>query len=226
MTIAIDGPAGAGKSTVSRRVAAALGYTYIDSGAMYRALAWQALQTETDTTDGTALNALAQSYRLMFSSLDAEMKQSVFVDGVDVTTAIRSPEVTQLTSRISALPEVRRALVAQQQRLSQDAEKGVVLEGRDIGTVVFPHAELKIFLTASPQERARRRWEQMQSLGIPMEFSQVLADQIERDARDSERTDSPLIPAADAHHLSTDGLTIDEVIARILAWAQAAQIET
>ena len=223
MTIAIDGPAGAGKSTVSRQVAATLGFTYIDSGAMYRALAWQALETETDMENGEALNALAQSYRLTFSPLDAEMKQQVFVNGTDVSTAIRTPEVTQLTSRISALPEVRRALVAQQQRMSQEAEKGVVLEGRDIGTVVFPHAEVKIFLTASPQERARRRWEQMQSLGIPMEFSQVLADQIERDTRDSERTDSPLIAADDAHHLSTDGLSIDEVIARILAWAQAAQ---
>lgn len=222
MTIAIDGPAGAGKSTASRRVAAALGFTYIDTGAMYRALALQSLRTHTDSEDSAALTALAQTYRLAFSPLDAEMKQTVFVDGEEVTTAIRAPEVSQLTSRISALPEVRRAMVVQQKQMSRDAEKGVVLEGRDIGTVVFPDAELKIFLTASPEERARRRWEQLRSLGIEMEFERVLADQIERDNRDSHRADSPLVPAADAHLLSTDGLTLEEVIAQILALAHAA----
>jgi len=222
MTIAIDGPAGAGKSTASRRVAAALGFTYIDTGAMYRALALQSLRTQTNSEDGAALTALAETYRLAFSPLDTEMKQSVFIDGEEVTDAIRAPEVSQLTSRISALPEVRRAMVQQQKQMSRDAEKGVVLEGRDIGTVVFPDAELKIFLTASPEERARRRWDQLRSLGIEMEFKRVLADQIERDNRDSQRADSPLVPAADAHLLSTDGLILEEVIAQILVLAYAA----
>ena len=202
-------------------MAAALGFTYIDTGAMYRALALQALRTHTDPEDGAALTALAQIYRLAFSPLDSEMKQTVFINGEEVTSAIRAPEVSQLTSRISALPEVRRAMVTQQKQMSRDAEKGVVLEGRDIGTVVFPDAELKIFLTASPKERAHRRWEQLRSLGIEMEFERVLADQIERDNRDSHRADSPLVPASDAHFLSTDGLTLEEVIAQILALAHA-----
>lgn len=224
MTIAIDGPAGAGKSTVSRRVAAALGFTYIDTGAMYRALALHALQTGTDPTDSDALSELAQTYHLTFSPLDADMKQSVFVNGSDVTLAIRTPEVTQLTSCVSAFPEVRRALVAQQQRMSQEAEKGVVLEGRDIGTVVFPHAEVKIFLTASPEERARRRCEQMKALGIEADFARVLSDQMERDARDSQRETSPLVAAPDAHHINTDHLSVEQVIERILELARAAQI--
>jgi cytidylate kinase len=226
MTIAIDGPAGAGKSTVSRRVAAALGFTYIDTGAMYRALAWHARQTETDTADADALSELAQHYRLTFSPLDTEMKQSVFVNGEDVTQAIRTPEVSQLTSRISAFPQVRHALVAQQQRMSEEAEKGVVLEGRDIGTVVFPNAEVKIFLTASPEERARRRCEQLKALGMEADFARVLSDQMERDARDSQRVASPLVAAPDAHHINTDDLTVEQVIARILELAHAAQTTT
>jgi cytidylate kinase len=217
LTVAIDGPAGSGKSTVARRVAAALGFTYIDTGAMYRSLALRALQTGVDSRDEAALAALAQTMRISFSPLTREGKQQVVVDGEEVTAAIRTPEVSQLTSMISALPAVRRIIVAQQRRMGAEAARGVVLEGRDIGTVVFPDAGVKIFLTASPEERARRRLAELRAQGAQSDYAQVLAAQQERDARDSQRADSPLKAAPDAVLIDTDGLTIDEVVARILA---------
>jgi cytidylate kinase len=217
LTVAIDGPAGSGKSTVARRVAAALGFTYIDTGAMYRSLAWKALQTGADSQDEAALAALARATRVSLSPLSADGKQQVVVDGEDVTAAIRTPEVSQLTSVISALSAVRRIVVDQQRRLGAEAARGVVLEGRDIGTVVFPDAEVKIFLTASPEERARRRMAELRERGTQADYAQVLAEQRERDARDSQRADSPLKAAPDAVLLDTDGLAIDEVVARILA---------
>ena len=220
-TIAIDGPAGAGKSTVARRVAAALHLTYIDTGAMYRAVAWKALQTGIDLADGDALAALSRNLPIRLSPLTPDMRQQVWAGDVEVTTEIRTPEVSRATSVISAFPAVRRVIAEQQREMGRSDLRGVTLEGRDIGTVVFPDAPLKIFLTASPEERARRRVQELQAKGMPVEYAQVLADQRERDARDSQRADSPLAAAPDAVLLNTDALSIDEVVAQILDLARA-----
>ena len=219
-TIAIDGPAGAGKSTVARQVAQALGFTYLDTGAMYRAVAWKAAQAGVDPQDTNALADLAEHLHIAFSPLDEAGNQQVQVNGVDVTTAIRSPEISNLTSPVSAVPEVRRIIVAQQRKIGATAERGVVLEGRDIGTVVFPGAEVKIFLTASPEERARRRAAELTARGLAVSYAQVLAEQKERDERDSRRADSPLAAASDAVVLDTDSLTVPDVVSRILQICQ------
>jgi cytidylate kinase len=222
LTIAIDGPAGAGKSTVAKRVAAALGYTYIDTGAMYRAVAWNALDRHVPTEDADAMTRLAEETPISFHS-DPDGGQRVFVGPTDVTEAIRTPEVTRLSSPVSAISGVRRVLVAQQQAMG--AGGGVVMEGRDIGTVVFPNAEVKVFLTASDMERARRRWRQLQQKGESVSLEQVFAQQRERDERDSSRADSPLSPAADAVLLDSDGLTVDQVVKRVLELAYARGAE-
>ncbi len=214
--IAIDGPAGAGKSTVARQVAAALGYTYLDTGAMYRSVAWKALQAAADLSHEEAMEEIARKVTIRFTPLSPEGRQQVFADEEEVTHAIRTPEVSELTSRISAFPTVRRIVVEQQRRMGETAEQGVVLEGRDIGTVVFPNAQLKIFLTASPEERARRRVEELKVRGIETDFAQTLAEQIARDTRDTHRPDSPLAAAEDAVSLTTDGLSIPEVVSHIL----------
>ena len=219
--IAIDGPAGAGKSTVARKVAATLGLTYIDTGAMYRALAWTALKEGCDRNDSVRLSQLAAAINIRFSPLDADLQQQVWTDSKDVTAAIRVPEVSNLTSAILVFPDVRKVIVDLQRRLGQADARGVVLEGRDIGTVVFPDAGLKIFLTASPEERARRRMQELQTKGIAVDFAQILADQHERDKRDSERADSPLAAAEDAILLNSDAMTIHEVVQSILDMAQA-----
>ena len=215
IVVAIDGPAGAGKSTVARRVASELGLTYLDTGAMYRALALLALWEQTAATDETALAEMARTMALTFSPLTEEGSQQVWLGGREVTQAIRTPAVSQRTSAISALPEVRRVMVERQRTMAAEASNGVVMEGRDIGAVVFPNADVKIFLTATPEERARRRSDELRAGGIEVDADQVLAEQNERDARDSSRAASPLKPAPDALILMTDGLTIDEVVARI-----------
>lgn len=215
--VAIDGPAGAGKSTVARRVASELGLTYIDTGAMYRAVAWKSAQEGIDLEDAASLESLAERLAIGFSPLDSTFEQRVFVDNADVSEAIRTPENSQRTSIVSAIPGVRAATVATQRRIANESPVGAVLEGRDIGTVVFPDAAVKIFLTASSEERARRRWEQLRISGVDTLFDTVLSEQRERDARDSERATSPLVAAEDAVVLNTDGLSIDEVVRRILA---------
>src|SRR5437016_4411526 len=171
ITIAIDGPSGAGKSTVAKRVAAALGYTYIDTGAMYRAVAWNAVRHGIDPDDANAVSTVAGNTRITFRNQDCG--QRVMVGDEDVTDAIRTPEVTRLSSPVSAIPGVRRVLVALQQEMG--ASGGVVMEGRDIGTVVFPQAELKVFLTASDEERARRRYKEFRQRGQEISFDEVLA---------------------------------------------------
>jgi cytidylate kinase len=218
--VAIDGPAGAGKSTVARRVASELDLTYIDTGAMYRAVAWKSAQSGIDVSDEARLATLSETIRIAFSPLDSEFRQHVFVDEVDVTEAIRTPDISTRTSIISAIPSVRVAVVSAQRRIANAAPRGAVLEGRDIGTVVFPDAAVKIFLTASSEERARRRWEQLRVSGVEVPFESVLAEQVERDTRDSERAASPLVASPDAMTLNTDGLSIDEVVARITALCQ------
>jgi cytidylate kinase len=197
MLIAIDGPAGAGKSTVARAVARALGWTYLDSGAMYRAAALAALRGD-PLPERIELGARVRS------------------DGVDVTDAIRTPEVTAQASEVAADPAVRERLVAMQRALIESGNW--VAEGRDIGTVVAPGAEVKVFLTASPQERARRRAEQE---GRPVDA--VLAEQEARDARDESREHSPLRAADDAVEVDTTGRSIDDVVAEIAALAKATR---
>ncbi len=207
MVIAFDGPAGAGKSSVARAVATTLGFTYLDTGAMYRCVGLKALSGPGGTVDERAAISQARAARI-------QLGERVFLDGEDVTEAIRTPVVSAAASQVAALSPVRTAMVLQQQRLLQAGGDWVV-EGRDIGTVVWPQAELKLFLTASPQERARRR---AAELGQP--YEQVLADQLERDERDMGRADSPLAPASDAIEFDTTGLSQDQVVEHIVALAR------
>jgi CMP/dCMP kinase len=197
MVVAIDGPAGAGKSSVARAVADALGFTYLDSGAMYRCVGLAAQER------GLPGAAVAPALRI-------ELGERVLLDGRDVTEAIRTPAVSETASRVAADPAVRQAVVAQQRAMV--AHGDWVAEGRDIGTVVAPDAGVKVFLTASPEERARRRAEQ-----IGADVQTVLAEQTLRDERDMTREHSPLEAAEDAAHLDTTGLTLDEVVARVVA---------
>ncbi|MGI9952877.1 (d)CMP kinase [Moorellaceae bacterium AZ2] len=211
--IAIDGPAGAGKSTVARQVAEKLGYLYIDTGAMYRALTWKALTQGLNLADEKALSDLAATTSLEFRIL-APGATAVFCDGQDVTREIRSPEVSQKVSQVAALPGVRRELVKHQRRMA--AGGGVVMDGRDIGTHVLPEATYKFFLTASLEERARRRWQELVSQGKLVTMEQVREDIAERDRQDSQRAVAPLRPAPEAVIIDTTNLSPDEVTAHIL----------
>jgi cytidylate kinase len=211
MVIAIDGPAGAGKSTVARAVAAALGFTYLDSGAMYRCVALAGIERGADLDEAEAMGALARSLRV---ELDGER---VELDGRDVSAAIRESQVTEASSRVSVHPAVREAMVAAQRQLI--AAGRYVAEGRDIGTVVSPEAPLKVFLTASAEERARRRAAQTGE-----EESAVLAAQRERDERDESREHSALRAADDAVEIDTTGLGLDEVVGRIVELARERAI--
>jgi CMP/dCMP kinase len=204
MVIAIDGPAGAGKSSVARAVAGEIGFTYLDSGAMYRCVALAALRSGIAPDDGEALGELAEGLEIGFDG------QRVLLAGDDVSAEIRAAEVTAAASRVSVHPRVRAAMVARQRRLIGAGR--YVAEGRDIGTVVSPDSPLKIFLTASDEERARRR---AAETGEPVE--QVLEAQRRRDASDTGREDGALRAAADAEELDTTGLTLDEVVARVVA---------
>jgi CMP/dCMP kinase len=207
MVIAIDGPAGAGKSTVARAVAAALDFTYLDSGAMYRCVALAGLERGANLDDAEAMGALARS-------LDIELDgDRVALDGRDVSAAIREPRVSEASSRVSVHPAVREAMVAMQRRLI--AAGRYVAEGRDIGTVVSPEAPLKVFLTASPEERARRRAAQTGE-----DESVVLAAQRARDERDETREHSALRAADDAVGIDTTGLSHDEVVERVVSLAR------
>lgn len=207
--VAIDGPAGAGKSTVARAVADALGYLLVDTGALYRGLALAARERGVDWDDGPALAALARQIELSFGP-DGRLR----IDGVDRDDDIRSPEMGQGASKVSAHPEVRQALLGIQRALG--AAGGVVLEGRDIGTVVFPDAEVKVFLTAAPEERARRRVGDLARRGIQADYDEVLASIRERDERDERRAVAPLRPADDAWILDSTGLSLEEVVKRVV----------
>lgn len=207
MVIAIDGPAGAGKSTVARAVAAALGFTYLDSGAMYRCVALAGLERGAALDDAAAIGDLAGSLRIELEGSRVEL------DGREVSAAIRAPEVTDAASRVSVHPAVRVAMVAEQRRLI--ASGRYVAEGRDIGTVVSPEAPLKVFLTATPEERARRRAAQSGE-----DEAAVLAAQRERDARDEGREHSALRAAPDAVEIDTTGLSEQEVVARVVGLAR------
>jgi cytidylate kinase len=211
--VAIDGPAGAGKSTVARGVAHALGYTYVDTGAMYRAIA---LKVRRASAPESEWGALAEGANLHFRR--GPDGQHTFLDGEDVDLAIRAPEISDWSSRVSADPRVRNALTAQMQRMAETVD--VVMEGRDIGTVVLPRATLKIFLTAPAEERARRRTAELETKGRHVNYEEVLAEMRERDRRDTTRADAPLVKAADAVEVDTGGLTAIEVIAEIVRLAK------
>ncbi len=207
MVIAIDGPAGAGKSSVARAVAAELGFTYLDSGAMYRCVALAALEAGSGLDDGEALGALAQGLEIGLDGARVSLGER------DVTAAIREPGVTAAASRVSVHPQVREAMVARQRRLI--AAGSYVAEGRDIGTVVSPDSPLKVFLTASDEERARRRAAQTGE-----DFESVLDAQRRRDARDTEREHGALRAAEDAVELDTTGLSLEEVVGRVVGLAR------
>ncbi|HET9153336.1 MAG TPA: (d)CMP kinase [Solirubrobacterales bacterium] len=207
MVIAIDGPAGAGKSTVARGVAAELGFTYLDSGAMYRCVALAALQGKADLDDGEAVGALAEGLEVDFDG------RRVLLDGDEVTDEIRAPEVSAAASRVSVHRRVREAMVARQRALI--AAGRYVAEGRDIGTVVSPDSPLKVFLTASDEERARRR-----AAETGEAFEAVLEAQRRRDARDTEREHGAMRAAEDAVELDTTGLSVDQVVTRVVALAR------
>jgi CMP/dCMP kinase len=193
--IAIDGPVGSGKSTLARRVAELMGYIYIDTGAMYRALALKALRLGISLDADAELEALAQLTRIDLRA-DGNGTQRIVLDDEDVTTAIRTPEVSQAASKVAVNAGVRHVLVAEQRRAG--IAGGVVMEGRDIGSVVFPEAELKIFLTASPETRAQRRWREHEQKGDQIDLARTLDEIRERDKRDVGRATSPLVRAADA----------------------------
>lgn len=209
VNIAIDGPAGAGKSTLSKMLAAKLGFLYIDTGALYRAVGLYAVRH--DANDDGAVTALLPDIRLKLSHDGAG--QHVELGGEDVTAAIRAPEISMAASRVSAIPAVRAFLLDQQKEMARRFD--VVMDGRDIGTVVLPDARIKIFLTASPEDRARRRYEELRQKGLPADYDQVLADMIERDRQDSERAIAPLRAAPDAVRVDTTGLDIGQSIERL-----------
>jgi cytidylate kinase len=217
MVIAIDGPAGAGKSSVAKRVAQALGYRYLDTGALYRALAWKAMQRGLRPQDTRYIIEMTRETRVELQQSNGE--QRVLVDGEDVTEAIRVPEVGNLASPISAIPEVREILLDWQREFGRQG--GIVAEGRDTGTVVFPKADVKIFLTASLDERARRRHKELLERGINISFEQVKLDMEARDQRDSTRHVAPLRPAPDAVVINTDHMSLDEVVEEVLRICRA-----
>lgn len=211
LVVAIDGPAGAGKSTVAQLAARKLGCTYIDTGAMYRAVAWKTLQRKQPVTDELILDVVKDVHvELAY----VEGKTTVSVDGTDVTSEIRTPEVTAIVSQVAALGPVRSRMVELQRRMA--AKGSVLMDGRDIATSVLPDANVKIFLTASIEERARRRFKEMQAKGYDVSLEELQKDIAARDKADSEREISPLVQAPDAELLDTSNMGIDEVVQVII----------
>ena len=220
--VAIDGPAGAGKSTVARQLARKLGFTMIDTGAIYRSVALAARRAGVDWDDDEGLRKLLDAgLGLTFLSVPDALEQRVLLHGQDVSEAIRTPEISRGSSVVSARPVVRKKLLGLQRDLGHKAPKGAVLEGRDIGTVVFPDAQVKFFLTASDEARARRRYAELAEKGVAAPLQEVLADQRRRDKDDMERIIAPLKPAPDAITVETTGLDLAEVVERCYALATA-----
>lgn len=212
LIVAIDGPAGAGKSTVAKRLAKELGYTYMDTGAMYRAFAWKVMQEGIDLSDEKKLERVLQDTSIEL--LEQDGRSSVLLNGVDVTDRIRTPELSQLASRVSTSKIVRERMVELQRDMGSHG--GVVAEGRDIGTVVFPNAEVKVFLDASSGERARRRFEELRSQGREVTVEETLEEMEQRDRRDRERDVAPLRKAEDAVVIDSTQAGVDGVVGRIM----------
>ena len=211
VSVAIDGPSGAGKSTIARALAGELGYLYIDTGALYRTVGYAVLQNGIDPKDAKAVEELLPQIRVTMGYVDGE--QRVFLNDQDVSAYIRTPEVSMAASATSAMPPVRQFLFRLQQETAQ--KNSVIMDGRDIGTVVLPFATVKIFLTASAEVRAQRRFVELQEKGMNVTFEEVLADMKERDYNDSHRATAPLKPADDAVLIDTSDNTLEEAIARL-----------
>jgi cytidylate kinase len=216
LVIALDGPSGAGKSTAGKALATALGYVFIDTGAMYRALALKALRAGLSLDDGEGLASLLRDTRIDL----VDGGRGVLLDGADATAAVRAPEISAAASRVSTHSPVRREMVGRQQALGR--EGGVVLDGRDIGTAVFPDADVKFYVDADPRRRAMRRREELRAAGVESDLEAVEAEIRERDRLDSTRTDSPLTRAPGSVHLDTTALTPEEVVERLLAAVRSA----
>ena len=210
--IAIDGPAGAGKSTIARKVAAELSIIYVDTGAMYRAIGAYAIRKGVDTKDAPAVAALLPEISLELTYSE-EQGQRIFLNGEDVSSEIRLPEMGMAASNVSAIPEVRAFLLDQQRGMAK--RQSVIMDGRDIGTVVLPDAEVKIFLTASAEERARRRWKEFSEKGLPDTYEEILADVIRRDEQDMNRPIAPLKQADDAILLDSTALNFAETVEKV-----------
>ena len=210
INIAIDGPSAAGKSTIAKRLAKALGYSHLDTGAMYRCVGYLAAQRGIDLHDEDALTEMTASMRIRFDS-----EGHVFLNEEDVSAAIRENRVSMLASSVSVHPRVRKLLVDMQRQMALD--KGVIMDGRDIGTVVLPDAELKIFMVASVEDRARRRYQEYLDKHIEADYDTICEDIKKRDDQDMHRAASPLTKAADAHEIDTSDMSIEEVCAAILS---------
>jgi cytidylate kinase len=223
LIVAIDGPAGAGKSTVARELARRLGYVYVDTGAMYRVVGLLAREAAIDPADADRLGEVARSAAIRFE-LRPDGTQGVFSGPRDVTQAIRGHEISQWASKVSAQAPVRQELVALQRRLGKDG--GVVLEGRDIGTVVFPDADVKFFLDASAGERGQRRWRELAARNEKARLADIVADIEERDRRDRSRAHSPLRPADDAERVDTTAMSAEEVLEHLEARCRAKLPQT
>ena len=206
VSVAIDGPAGAGKSTLARRLAAELGYIYVDTGAMFRTIGLYALRAGKDPKDNGAVNALLPEISLKFAFIEGE--QHIYLNGEDVSTAIRTEEVGMAASAVGANPEVRAFLLGMQRDMAKTQD--VLMDGRDIGTVVLPDATVKIFLTASPEARATRRWKEYQQKGVEVSYEEVLADVRQRDYQDTHRAAAPLRQADDAQLLDTSEMNFEQ----------------
>lgn len=211
LIIAIDGPSGAGKSTLGRLLARELDLLYIDTGSMYRAVAVAVIDSKLDAKDEAAVSALAEQADIDLAGDPDEL--TITLDGQDITERIRSEEVTEMSSVVSTIPAVRRAMVERQREIGK---RGAVLNGRDIGTVVFPDAHIKFFLTALPQERAERRFNEERAQDPKADFEETFSDMVERDRRDSTRKDSPLKAAEDAIMVDSTGLSINEVFEKMM----------
>jgi cytidylate kinase len=219
LIIAVDGPSGAGKSSSSRALAERLGYQYVDTGALYRVIGLLAWEQQISLDDPERLGALCENLPLQFVSSGSSVR--VFLAERDITAAIRQPEVSQMASKVSAQPAVRQGLLTLQRNMGKGG--GIVMEGRDIGTVVFPDADVKFYLSASAEERGRRRYAELQQQGVTTSIGKTVQEMAERDQRDSSREHAPLRCADDAIAIDTTGLSLDEVIATMLHQVEKAR---